>query len=563
MTPLRYFDSFTCVGPRQRAHPAAPYALDHLLEEMEHCSIDGALVADTASLRYDPMWANRGLSDRLAEHPGLFALWHVFPHHTGEMPEPEALFAEMRERGAANAALIAPATACWNPLSATSDALLAYLAEHRILTVVAAPTELPFAEVEQILQRYPTLPLLLRNVSWSHQRTVLPMLLRYDNLYIGFDTFQINRGIEWLVERGCEDQLLYLSNAPDMSMGAHRLYVDYAEVSQDARAKIAGGNLTRLLKGQVPGVTRENSNEDPVMAQARRAEPLSVPVYDAHAHILDKGLDGAGGAFTMFEGDPEGVRRLGRRLGVDGIGVMSWNGIMVPDPDDGNRCVQCAIDFDREYFWGLGTFDVIRDSPETQHEKMREVFAEQRFLGLKPYPTFGFHYDDPRYEAWWEFANAHGLYAGLHPNRLDLSEFDKLCQNYPNATFVAFHCGRDYWTADHAIEKAQRYSNFMAEITLTPVCSGIIDYLVAGCGAERVLYGSDLPMRDPRQQLGWVVYSKLPLDKKKLVLGGNARRLIDKVSKARRSEPKLSPAAMLKRVDIRGVRHSEKHPSST
>ena len=69
----------------------------------------------------------------------------------------------------------------------------------------------------------------------------------------------------------------------------------------------------------------------------------------------------------------------------------------------------------------------------------------------------------------------------------------------------------------------------MLEITLTPSWGGIIEYLAAGAGVDRVMYGSDLPMRDPRQQLGWVVYSRLNLEDKKKVLGGNAQRLLEKV----------------------------------
>ena len=88
---------------------------------------------------------------------------------------------------------------------------------------------------------------------------------------------------------------------------------------------------------------------------------------------------------------------------------------------------------------------------------------------------------------------------------------------------IACHCGVLYAVADTAVELARKYANFYAEITLTPVCAGIIDYLVEGCGPDRVLYGSDMPMRDPRQQLGWVVYSRLLLDQKQAVLGGNAQ----------------------------------------
>ncbi len=64
----------------------------------------------------------------------------------------------------------------------------------------------------------------------------------------------------------------------------------------------------------------------------------------------------------------------------------------------------------------------------------------------------------------------------------------------------------------------------------------MIEYLVEGCGAGRVLYGSDQPMRDPRQQLGWVIYSKLSLADKKKVLGLNAKKLLDRIRAGRKRD---------------------------
>jgi len=41
-------------------------------------------------------------------------------------------------------------------------------------------------------------------------------------------------------------------------------------------------------------------------------------------------------------------------------------------------------------------------------------------------------------------------------------------------------------------------------------------------GEDRIVYGSDLPMRDPRQQLGWVVFSRLSQRAKERILWRNA-----------------------------------------
>lgn len=81
--------------------------------------------------------------------------------------------------------------------------------------------------------------------------------------------------------------------------------------------------------------------------------------------------------------------------------------------------------------------------------------------------------------------------------------------------------------ADMAIAAMKKYPNVFAELTLTPVPLGVIEYMVAAVGDDRLLYGSDLPMRDPRQQLGWVVFSNLPLESKKRILGENAYKVVE------------------------------------
>jgi len=476
------------------------------------------------------MRENRRLVEMLAPYDWLHPVWNVHPHWTGEVPAPDRLLALMKAQGI-RAVTLCPQSNAWSLRSRTSHALLATLEEAGVPVIFSHGTEqLDSETIEFLLERHPRLPVILREVRWSQARHIVPLVLQYPNLHLAFDHFQIHCGIEWFVERECADQLIFASDAPTMSAGAHRFYVDYAEVSDAVRQKIAAGNLLRLLGNMPSPVPRTNRDEDSIMAEAREGRPLSPLVLDIHGHILDEGLHGGGATHFMPDGGPSGIRTLARRMGVDGIGVMSWHGPVACAAEDGNRTVRAALDHDPDFFWGLGTFDVIHDSAEKMRADMEALFSDPRFLGFKPYPSYGIPYDDPRYDVWWQFGNERKLYCGIHPTRwYEESEFDAICSRFPDLTVIAYHCGGSYPVADVAINLARKYPNFYAEITLTPVCAGIIDYLVEGCGPDRILYGSDMPMRDPRQQLGWVVYSRLPLDQKKAVLGTNAKRIIDHV----------------------------------
>jgi len=525
-----FFDAFTRIGPRPNGHRHHPWTLDHLTAELEHCSISGALVSDTMQVQYDAMHENLRLCEKLSRYDHLFPIWNVFPHWTEECPAPDVLTQMMQEHGV-RAVTLYPKTNNYSILSGTTTPLLEALAHTRTLTIVEGGAEITFDELETISQRHPELPILVTKCWWSMQRCLWPLILRYPNLHVCFTDMQANRALEWLVEKGCEDQLLFASNAPEMSAGAHRAYLDWSDLPDPVKQKVASGNLARILDGPAPPQEASNAQEDELMAETRRGEPVSCLTLDMHAHMLNEGLNGAGGGYMMFNGGPDGQHELGRRMGVDGIGIMSWEGTVGVNAEQGNQTVAEALDAYPEFYWGLATFDVIHDSPEDMVRQMEARFSDPRFVGLKPYPRYGIPYDDSRYDCWWEFGNQRGLYAGFHPvHWYKPGEFASVCERFPNLTVVAYHCGASYEIADTVIELAQTYPNFMIEPTLTPVCGGVIDYLVEGAGADRVMYGSDQPMRDPRQQLGWIVFSRLDLETKKRVLGGNAQALLEKVN---------------------------------
>lgn len=527
--PSMYFDAYTHYGPEQQTHGAQPWRLDELVAELSHCSISGALVAWSQSVLYDPMLGNGRLMDALKGHDHLFPIWNVMPHWTGEFAEPAALIEMLRAQDV-RAVQVHPQTNGWAVRSQAGEPLLSALAGAGVLTIAGFNSEIDVEDLEFLLKRYPELPLLVRGATWSQARMIVPLLLAHRALHITLDHFQVHYGPEWLVGLGCGDQVVFGSNATSMSAGAHRCVIDYADISDEARGKIASGNLIRLLGGLAPRREVVNGDEDELMRAARHGEPLPTRVLDIHAHVLDEGLNGGGGAYAMHRGGPKGVMALAERMGVDGIGLMSWDGTVSAAAENGNRCTAAALDVAPESWWGLGTFDVAHESAETMRGQMEALFEDRRFLGLKPYPMYGVRYDDPRYDVWWEFGNERGLYTLWHPTLWwEKDEFENTCGKYPNLTFVAAHAGGSYGFADKAIDLAQRFENVCMEVTLTPSCLGIVDYLVAGAGVDRVMYGSDMPMRDPRQQFGWVVFSRLSLEAKRQVLGRNAQRIVDRV----------------------------------
>lgn len=524
--PPLYFDAFARFGPRKYKHPAEPWKLEELIAELDHCSISGALVSYTMSVYYDAMYSNIELSNMLRPYRHLFAVWNVIPSGTDEFPPPEELGKKMKEYNV-RAVTLYPNTNAWDWKADYHAEIFKWLSDNRILTIIEPAEFGGWHDLEELLTRYPDLPVLVTGVYWDSQRYLIPMMEHHANLHCTFDHLQNMYGLEYMYKKGLADQMLFGTNAPTMSAGAHRAFMDYADIPAAARAKIAGGNLTRLLHGQQPPAARTNSGEDALMTAVRHGKPLPAPIIDMHMHVLHEGMNGAGWGYAMENGGPKGIFSLVRKLGYAGGGFMSWNGVVSVNTAAGNITTKQALDDAPKGYWGLGNFDPVH---YTQDELARMIPAlygnDARFIGMKPYHYAGVSYDDPSWEQWWKYGNERHFYALLHSQRGDMQEYETLAARYPNVRWLIAHAGQSYAYADKAIAVIRKYPNVFAEITLTSVPLGVIDYLVAGAGEDKVLYGSDLPMRDPRPQLGWVVFSRLPEAVKRKILGANAMQVI-------------------------------------
>ena len=98
----------------------------------------------------------------------------------------------------------------------------------------------------------------------------------------------------------------------------------------------------------------------------------------------------------------------------------------------------------------------------------------------------------------------------------------------PEATIVLGHMG-GYFHVDEAIEAAERHSNLALETSAMPYPAKVRE-AVGRLGAERVLYASDGPACSPRIEVEKVRLAGLEPDAERLVLGENARQLLDAVT---------------------------------
>jgi len=105
-----------------------------------------------------------------------------------------------------------------------------------------------------------------------------------------------------------------------------------------------------------------------------------------------------------------------------------------------------------------------------------------------------------------------------------------LARRHPEVQFVCVHTGGDW---ERGIRIIRDTKNVSAEIAGSNPTSGFVEMAVRELGAERVIYGSDTGGRSFASQLGKVLGAEIPDSAKELILGGNLRRLLAPVLRAK------------------------------
>ena len=100
---------------------------------------------------------------------------------------------------------------------------------------------------------------------------------------------------------------------------------------------------------------------------------------------------------------------------------------------------------------------------------------------------------------------------------------DRVAPQVPEAMIIMGHMGGYRWP--QGIKVASRHPNLYLEICCSCCEIGIIETAVSTVGAERVLFGTDMPLLDPCSSLYKVLDADIDDQARALILGGNMARL--------------------------------------
>ena len=223
--------------------------------------------------------------------------------------------------------------------------------------------------------------------------------------------------------------------------------------------------------------------------------------------------------------DPKAILHAMDKAGVD---VACLFNIFHPDGTTGNDITARFVAAHPDRFVGFAY--VSPTMPEGMAAELTRAIDELGLVAIKLYPPFTkWDLHEPIWHPIYEFADERGLavifHTGTDPHSHPSLLADCAAQ-FPNANFVAGHAGNVAEPRAAAIKVAQTYPNVYLETCSTFRTPGVIEQLVNEAGADRVLFGSDISLMDPRPQLGKVITADISVEAKRLVCGGNAARLL-------------------------------------
>ncbi len=532
MKNIFYFDSNVTVGRRGPKDELSPWRTEDYLKEMEFCGIDAALVLHASSREYDPLYGNKKVIEEVKKSDRLIPIWSAMPHHCEEFPHPKDFIKMMNDNNVRAVALFPKShqyalnkLVCGDLLTAFSDndiPLFLSLAKSS-----QSGQQLTLEDVDRVCSDFPDLKVVLWCLRWETARDIIPMLKKHKNLYFEFSSFQANQAFEYFISLFGADRFLFGTEYPEKSIGAAKSFVDYSIMNEEDRKKIAGLNLARLLKlEKLPDPIKQNENEEPILKLVKEGKPLNdILVIDAHAHMGHNESQGVGNVWQR-NSSAKGMVERNKLIGTDKILISSWLAIW-SDYEEGNEIVYDAMKQFPDKIIGYASLNP--NYVEDWDREIKKVHLEWGFKGMKPYnPRNGVPYNSPKYQKWYEFGNEHHLFALMHMSPNFKAEMLEIAAKYQNITFILAHSGMSFAVAREHIEIAKERPNVVLEISLTSVTFGVIEYLVKEVGANRVIFGTDQPMRDPIPQFGWLIYSHLTDEERKKILGENMQKIIDK-----------------------------------
>lgn len=259
-------------------------------------------------------------------------------------------------------------------------------------------------------------------------------------------------------------------------------------------------------------------------------------IWDAHCHPDEPGAAGR----TLSE-KVENFIRVADRLGIERLCLF----LRLEKAKDDKEILQ-ALERHRDRVFGMLWLSLWNDTVKSNIAILDRWIANGPMVGMKlagedgvcSLPVY-----DPVFERAAELKALICVHAWLKvggnppiPGGVDERHESKpqdvavLAARRPEAPVICLHSGGDW---EPGIRAIRAVPNVYAEVAGSFPTRGFVEMAVRELGAERVIYGSDVPGRSFASQLAKVQGATISGREKQLIFSGNLRRIMTPILKAK------------------------------
>lgn len=239
-------------------------------------------------------------------------------------------------------------------------------------------------------------------------------------------------------------------------------------------------------------------------------------IIDAHVHV-------GRASYLGLNATPEQLLRLADDAGIDRL-FCTHCAALFYDMKEGNRALYGMLCQYPDRLIGYISIPSGRHGREALEEIERGV-SDYGMKGLKIYSTTEVPISEPYTVEMIAKAAELGIPILAHSTPWAC---EQVAAEVPEAKLIMAHMGntaiaRGDW--NWAIAAARRYPNIYLDTSGSTVDLGYLEAAVEAVGAERVIFGSDLPLFDAPFALAKTWDAEIDEEARRLILGGNIARL--------------------------------------
>ena len=254
--------------------------------------------------------------------------------------------------------------------------------------------------------------------------------------------------------------------------------------------------------------------------------PADYEIIDAHTHPF---LDFAASSIAPY-GKPETMAEFDyemHKVGIDRYAGAPLVKKKISDFKDIIEINDTALRIRDQFPNYIPGIQVHGAFPQESCELLHKMYHDEgiRYIGeLVPYIMDTGLFNSPGMLTIFKEAGKLGMTTNLHCATFE--EMDDILENAPGLNIILAHPGEPA-NAKPRFEYMKKSPHLFIDISATgPIRWNMIRYAIDCCGAEKIIFGSDMPTCSPGMFLYSVLCENLTDDERRLILAGNFKRLL-------------------------------------